>query len=285
MVPRAKTFPIALSLVLLSLLAGCTPHPPSWPPSPSELADGATWYLDMERFQTGVHGRLVCSECHDDITPGESAAPHPDTSNLAVVATSLYDYKKCKACHPQEFTAYEQGVHAEALANPEAVKLEAPAPTCGHCHNAHYATAETRAELLVSVSEACGDCHQQAREAYEHNYHGKAALLGRETTATCADCHGAHTVLALYQPAESLPACRRCHPQANEQFASYRIHAQAMLNPDPDDPRATEFRILFWVTGFFTCLVVGVLAFFYTHTGLWFLRSLHERLRGGGRHD
>jgi hypothetical protein len=79
-------------------------------------------------------------------------------------------------------------------------------------------------------------------------------------------------------------ACRRCHPQADASFASYRIHAHETLDPDPDDPRAGEFQLFFWVKLFFTVLVVSVLAFFYTHTGLWFLRSLHERLRGG-HHD
>jgi hypothetical protein len=167
------------------------------------------------------------------------------------------------------------------MASPESVESGLSPPTCGHCHNAHYATPESRAELLTGVGEVCSECHPEALESYHHNYHGKVALLGYEKTATCADCHGAHTIRALYEAEESLPACLRCHPEANEHFASYRIHASATLNPDPDDPRSTEFRIFFWVTLFFTLLVVGVLAFFYTHTGLWFLRSLHERLRGG----
>jgi hypothetical protein len=138
---------------------------------------------------------------------------------------------------------------------------------------------------LASTSETCGTCHADALETYRHNYHGKAALLGSANSATCADCHGAHTVLALYEPDEAIPACSRCHPQASDSFVSFRIHAQATLDPDPEDPRASDFRIFFWVTVFFTVLVVAVLTFFYLHTGLWFLRSLHERLRKGGRHD
>jgi hypothetical protein len=280
---RPKMF---VTILLLSiLLPGCAPRPPTWPPRPEELTDGSTWYVEMERYQRSVHGTLSCEECHPDILPGDATAPHPEPDRLGQEARSLYDYATCEACHPEEYAAYGQGVHAEAMANPDEVEPETPPPTCGHCHNAHYDTAGTRAELLSSTSETCGACHAEALESYEHNYHGKAALLGRETTATCSDCHGAHTVLALYEAEEALPACRRCHPEANETLAGYRIHAQATLNPDPDDPRADEFRLFFWVTLFFTVLVVGVLAFFYTHTGLWFLRSLHERLRKGGRHD
>jgi hypothetical protein len=281
-IPRTKVF---LTILLLAILTvGCSPRPPTWPPLPDRLVETSSWYLDIEHFQRSAHGSLACDECHADIKPGDLNTPHPDTTRLTTEATTLYDYKTCESCHPQEYAAYELGVHAEALANPAGVELDAAPPTCGHCHDAHYASAETRAELLVSASETCGDCHPEALETYQHNYHGKAALLGRETTATCTDCHGAHTVLALFEAEESLPACRRCHPEANDRFVSYRIHAQATLNPDFDDPRATDFRIFFWVTLFFTCLVVGVLAFFYTHTGLWFLRSLHERLRRGGHH-
>jgi len=281
--PRTR---MLVTILLLSvLLPGCAPRPPTWPPRAEELADGSTWYVDVARYQRSVHGTLTCQECHTDILPGDLTIPHPDTDRLTQETTSLYDYATCEECHPQEYAAYEQGVHAEAMATPDEFQPEAPPPTCGHCHNAHYATAETRAELLTSTSETCGTCHPEALESYEHNYHGKAALLGRPTTATCTDCHGAHTVLALYEAEEAVPACRRCHLQANENLVSYRIHAQATLNPDPDDPRADEFRLFFWVTLFFTVLVVSVLAFFYTHTGLWFLRSLHERLRKGGRRD
>ncbi len=277
--PRTRTFLILL--LLFMPLAGCAPRPPTWPPFLDTLTRNARWYVDVERFQRSAHGGLTCEECHPDVPLEDPAAPHPDPAELTVSATSLYDYQTCEACHPQEYAAYGEGVHAEALAQPEEITLEAEAPTCGHCHDAHYVATETRADLLTSVSQTCGECHPDALESYEHNYHGKAALLGHERTATCSDCHGGHTVLALYEPDESVPACRRCHPDANIRLAGFRIHAEETLSPAQDDPRAQDFKLFFWVKLFFTVLVVGVLAFFYTHTALWFLRSLHERLRGG----
>lgn len=279
---RAKAF-LSL-LVLSSLLLACAPRPPSWAPFPEKLTESATWYVDIERFQQSAHGNLACEECHADIVPGSATAPHPEPANLTLGDTEIYDYAACASCHPQEYAAYQQGEHAAAMANPAEVKLDQPAPTCGHCHDAHYASVESRAELLVSVSETCAGCHPAELETYEHNYHGKAALLGYEQTAICADCHGAHTVLALQEADEAISACRQCHPEANERFVSFRIHPEETMNPDPGDPRATESMIFFWVKLFFTCLVFGVLAFFYTHTGLWFLRSLHERLRRDRHH-
>jgi hypothetical protein len=280
-VARTRMF---LTIVLLStLLLGCAPRPPSWPPFLDDLSETDTWYLDVERYQQAAHGNLTCEQCHPDIALDDPSVPHPNAEDLTLPATSLVDYAACESCHPQEVAATMGGVHAEAMAAPDPSVLEADPPTCGHCHNAHYATSETRAELLTTVSEACADCHLAALETYEENYHGQSALLGHEKTATCTDCHGAHTVLALQDPGESMPACKRCHPEATDSFVSHLIHAEETPNPDPDDPNAVEFQILFWVKIFFTVLVVGVLAFFYTHTGLWFLRSLHERLRGKHR--
>jgi hypothetical protein len=271
-----------LTILLLTVLVlGCAPRPPSWPPFPEKLGETSTWYVDMERFQRSAHGGLTCGECHADVMPGDPAEPHPDAAQIALPATALYDYGTCEPCHPQEYAAYERGVHAEAAVDPTENGSGILAPTCGDCHNAHYATAEARAGLLSSVSETCGSqCHAEALESYEQNYHGKAALLGYQKTATCTDCHGAHHVLALFEKAEAISACRRCHTDANTRLVGHRIHAHETLDADPDDPRAADFALFFWVRLFFTLLVVCVLGFFYTHTGLWFLRSLHERLRG-----
>ena len=76
----------------------------------------------------------------------------------------------------------------------------------------------------------------------------------------------------------SLPAVAATLRPTNS-FVSFRIHPQETLNVDPEDPGSENAQLFFWVKLFFTCLVVAVLAFFYTHTGLWFLRSLHEKLR------
>jgi hypothetical protein len=248
-----------------------------------DLAETATWYLAGERYQQAAHGLLTCDQCHPDVVLGDPSAAHPDVGVLTVPATALYDYGRCESCHPQAYAAMQAGVHAEAVAAAETSAPDTELPTCGHCHNAHYAPSPTREEMLTAVSEACGECHMAALETYEENYHGQSALLGHERTATCTDCHGAHTVLALQEPEESIPACKRCHPRATDTFVGHLIHAEETPNPDPDHPNALQFQILFWVKVFFTVLVVSVLAFFYTHTGLWFLRSLHERLRGKHR--
>jgi len=284
--PTGSTLPAAgmreiwLSLAILAiLLAGCAPRPQTWPSQPENPALTSTWHIDVARFLSSAHGGVACETCHADIAVGETSMPHPDVTRLTLSATSLYDYSTCARCHPQEYADYDRGAHAAARAQSEGEGE--PSPTCGHCHSSHYAAAYTRAELLSNVAETCGTCHPEELESYRADYHGKAALLGYEQAATCTDCHGAHAVSSLYDVGETVQACRRCHPEVNASTASYRVHARETLNAGSDDTRAQESALLFWVKLFFTVLVVSVLAFFYTHTLLWFLRSLHERLKKG----
>ena len=241
---------------------------PSMPPEPS------SWYVDVQRYNQGVHGGFDCSLCHLEISAGD----HPTRENLDQNATDLFDYQACAACHPQEYQYYQSGVHAEALA--DETEGEYPAPTCGHCHDPHYRQVLSRVEVIDAQVNICGQCHPSELETYLEDYHGKTAVdLDFADSASCADCHGSHQVLALDQPEEEVQACRRCHPGASENMAGFLIHAEETLSPDPVQPHSREFVLLFLVQGFFVVLTVGVLAFFYGHTFLWLLRGLHEKLR------
>lgn len=258
-------------------LSACASRPPTWIEPVDDLSG---WFINSTRFRASAHGNMSCADCHPEVKIDDPQAPHPNLDRLGTSATDLYDYQACARCHPQEYEAYTEGAHAKARQNPGGVKIEAEPPTCGHCHNAHYTTADrARAELATSTSESCGQCHPLQLTSYQENYHGKAAALRYEQSASCADCHGAHRVSALDTPEEAVVACRRCHPGANVNMASALIHAEETRSAPPDHPRAGQYALLFWVKMFFTLLVVGVLTFFYAHTLLWLLRDLHRKLK------
>lgn len=271
-----RWLPSTLLLVALSLSA-CSPRPPTW----VEPTDGPRgWFIDSTRYQASAHGNMACADCHSEVKVDDPQAPHPDRNRLRVAATALYDYQACAQCHPQEYAAYTEGAHAQVRRNPGSFKSDAEPPTCGHCHDAHYAIAgRSRSELMTSTIESCGQCHELQLASYEENYHGKAAALHYEQSASCVDCHGAHRVAALTAPEEAVIACRRCHPEANVNMAGFLIHAEETLSAPSDDPRVGQYALLFWLKLFFTVLVVGVLTFFYAHTLLWLLRDLHHKLK------
>jgi hypothetical protein len=243
---------------------------------PSKEPEPGSWYVDVQRYNQGVHGGMDCSVCHLEISLGH----HPNPNYLGQNTTDLFDYQACASCHPQEYEYYQLGVHAEVMSGARESESEYPAPTCGHCHDPHYRQVLSRLEVIDAQVQICGQCHPSELETYLENYHGKTAVdLDFEDSASCADCHGSHQVLALDQPQEALQACLKCHPEATENMAGFLIHAEETLSPEADAAHARESVLLFVVQLFFVILTASVLAFFYGHTFLWLLRGLHERLR------
>ena len=243
---------------------------------PSQEREFGSWYVEVQRYNQGVHGGMDCSLCHTGIDSDE----HPDPENLSESATDVFDYEACASCHPQEYEYYHRGVHAEVLSGTVQSEIEYPAPTCGHCHDPHYRQVLSRLQVIDAQVDICGQCHPSELETYLENYHGKTAVdLDHADSASCADCHGSHQVVALDQPEIAVQVCRKCHPDATENMVGYLIHAEETLSPDADASHARESVLLFLVQLFFVVLTVSVLVFFYGHTFLWLLRGLHERLR------
>jgi len=243
---------------------------------PSHEPEFGSWYVEVQRYKQGVHGGMDCSLCHTEIDSDE----HPDPENLSESATDVFDYEACASCHPQEYEYYQRGVHAEVLSGTVQSESEYPAPTCGHCHDPHYRQVLSRLQVIDAQVDICGQCHPSELETYLENYHGKTAVdLDHADSASCADCHGSHQVVALDQPEKAVLVCRKCHPDATENMVGYLIHAEETLSPDADASHARESVLLFLVQLFFVVLTVSVLAFFYGHTFLWLLRGLHEKLR------
>jgi hypothetical protein len=247
-----------------------------WSSSASESEDlpKRSWFIDMGKFASSSHGRLVCSECHSDIE--EKGVKHPDLKFLNRDSTLLYDYKKCERCHPQEYQRYLKGAHAKAL-----LEKKKNAPTCGNCHVAHYVLFnQVRLELGRWMTEMCGVCHPIEKWSYLDNYHGKAAAsLGYEASAYCTDCHGAHTCLSLKKKEIALEMCQKCHPNAQIQFTGFVIHASEESLKKEDMEKRSKVRVIHWIEIGFGILVFLVLAFFYSHTLVWILRKVHEWLK------
>jgi methylphosphotriester-DNA--protein-cysteine methyltransferase len=247
----------------------------------------STWFVDKSEYAVSAHGSFSCEECHSTLLEDDQEHPDPtDQAFLKKEPARSYDYSQCRRCHPDNYARYGTGVHAEALKKdllteetPSAPAM--PAPTCGSCHSSHYAKAKlSRVESGMFMVETCGTCHPEETRSYLKNYHGKTAVYHKmEDSALCTDCHGAHRCVSLQENTQALAACRRCHPEATDEFAEYVIHATtAGLSEEEEDKRAkVELIHLIEIIG--VIFVVAVLGFFYFHTIIWFLRRMHEKLR------
>lgn len=266
----------AVAVILVAAAALVAQHAYPISGRPSSQPELSSWYVDVQRYNQGVHGGMECSVCHTDIDTQE----HPNPENLGRSATAAFPYEACASCHPQEYEQYQHGVHAELLSGARSSESEYPAPTCGDCHDPHYQQVWSRLQVIDAQVSICGQCHPSELASYLDNYHGKTAVdLDFEESASCADCHGSHEVMALDQPQDAVLACQKCHPDADENMAGFLIHAEETLSPEPGASHAREFVLFFFVQLFFLILTASVLAFFYGHSFLWLLRGLHEKLR------
>ncbi|MBR9990008.1 MAG: hypothetical protein KFH98_09645, partial [Gemmatimonadetes bacterium] len=72
--------------------------------------------------------------------------------------------------------------------------------SCSSCHTGFDRYPHERTSALGTLS--CSGCHEVAAEAYAHGVHSQAAVSSADGTAaiqsaTCADCHGVHDVVAI----------------------------------------------------------------------------------------
>ncbi|NIQ97187.1 MAG: cytochrome C, partial [Desulfuromonadales bacterium] len=134
--------------------------------------------------------------------------------------------------------------------------------TCIPCHDNHE-MMERNAVIPTAV------------ETYLESYHGKGYDLGLpDNNAGCADCHTAHEVLPMEDPASTVHAtnlqktCQECHAKATEFFSMYYAHG--------DHADSENYPILYWTFMGMSSLLIGTFAVFWIHSLLWMFRGFVE---------
>jgi len=264
-----------------------------------DTASLSTWFVDMNQYAAAAHGSLSCEECHgpmlgngisngvgDGIGIGKGKShPDPDAANFLKTQTIRnFDYQACQKCHKSAYARFIKGEHATAADKEKTAGKPSEtgyAPKCGDCHSAHYVKSHlSRTQTGKIMTETCGACHQEQKESFLANYHGKAAVnLGYDKAALCTDCHGAHTALSLKDKEAALNACLRCHFDATPEFANIIIHDSKKNLDLKNDTKKSGLKWVHGLGALSLIFVVAVLIFFYLHTGLLMLRKLHEKLR------
>lgn len=221
-------------------------------------------YVRPEDIAGSMHGDFSCIDCH---------------SRLQATMHARRDAAResCANCHTDQAAAYEAGYHGTSG--------EGPKPTCITCHGSHDVQEADTRDFVHRASEQCARCHEQMNERFTGgNAFGMSTHLAGEDVATCADCHGYHTVLPSEDPnspvneANILTTCRQCHANAPANFVDVQMHLSE--GPIPDDPR---LRI---VTIYMLTLLIGTFGFFGYLTALgirfeWRRQAERARSRSG----
>ncbi|MBI2358131.1 MAG: cytochrome c3 family protein, partial [Deltaproteobacteria bacterium] len=224
-------------------------------------------------YMDSIHGRALmqggllvaanCSSCHGShgIVPAADPKSTVHKSNIP---------ETCGRCHAGVLRVYADSVHGKAAKRGNPI-----APVCIDCHSAHEIRRVEMERWRLEIVRECGTCHAQSLRTFRDTFHGQVTTLGFTRVARCSDCHGAHDILPKSDPRSTVApnrivtTCRKCHAQANANFAKYDPHADAA-------DRARN-PVLYYTARFMTWLLAGVFLFFGFHTALWAGRPLFAR--------
>lgn len=243
------------------------------------VAEESVEALLKERYTDDTHGQglllsgLViaptCVSCHGshEILPPENEKAHVNRANVA---------ETCGKCHVGVLEQYRKSIHGSIRngGKREHPEWDQSPATCIDCHKPHH-VVKPGEEFKRSVVNTCTGCHGARGDTYRGTFHGRMTDLGSDRVAKCADCHTAHNILPSDDPKSSVnPAnrratCQKCHPTANESFASYAIHA------DPNDPDA--WPTLHIIESALTWMLHLTWMFGAAHMLLWLQRGLRDK--------
>lgn len=227
----------------------------------------------IERYTESIHGKglmksgltvtAMCSNCHT----AHGVLPRSDTLS-SVNPRNLPS--TCGSCHHGIEEQFQKSIHSKLVS-----KTDRELPVCDDCHSAHKIRRADEQGFKLEIMDQCGRCHEKIAETYFDTYHGKVSQLGYTKTAKCYDCHGAHDILPIADPASRLShdnvvgTCQKCHEGATRRFAGYLSHA---THHDPE-----KYPFLFWTFWGMTSLLVGTFFFGGVHTLLWLPRAISYR--------
>lgn len=196
-------------------------------------------FVDEKSTEHSIHAGFDCVTCHADV----KEIPHAE--KLAVAA--------CATCHEDAMTEVAASIHAKN-GSPDT-------PTCGDCHGSHDIRAHADSLSWVNprkLAFTCGRCHADPAlvqkyhipikdpvTAYQRSVHGRLALTGADSVATCGSCHGNHKILAANDPQSQVyhfnisQTCGACHESITQEFAQ-SVHGVAVARGSHDAPVCTD---------------------------------------------
>jgi hypothetical protein len=187
-----------------------------------------------------------------------AAAPTPAATQVAspVLQENLsIGNDTCLACHSKPFTTMdlEDGTQLGLYVPPDTYNHSVHGESgiaCVQCHTTvgNYPhppfSAQNQRDVTLKLNEVCARCHSSQHDKTMDSVHAKALAEGNTNAAVCTDCHGAHSVERMTDPATNalLPEmrtripeiCARCHNVIYQQYAN-SVHGSALEDENNTD--------------------------------------------------
>lgn len=274
---ESRTYP----LNVISVCSECHQQHSGATPNGHNPRDFFQTYLDsVHGHAVSEHGMVVaanCVNCHGSHEVRTASDVQSQVHRRQIPKT-------CGQCHVGIAETYRTSIHGQRLSEDHP-----DAPVCTDCHAAHAITRAATPSFERDIVNECGECHDRTGvrsedrsslySTYRRSYHGQVTALGSTRAARCSDCHGAHEIRPISEPASRLhvdhriDVCRQCHTGARPAFAKFQAHA------DFRDGQRYPLLNAVWI--YFIILMSFTFAFFGIHSILWFARSSIDRFRSG----
>jgi formate dehydrogenase gamma subunit len=131
--------------------------------------------VDKATLDRSAHRSLECTDCHD----GFDAENLPHKSPMARV--------DCASCHDE--AGRKHPFHPRLAQTP---RLAGDDTGCTGCHGTHAVAGIKSAGFpfaRAQQGDACGRCHQRARDQFLSSAHGRALASRVAEAPACLDCH------------------------------------------------------------------------------------------------
>lgn len=242
---------------------------------------------NIEHYKQSFHARpdednpdkakATCEECH---ASHDFNVPPKGSERRTAWHKEIPDTCGTQ-CHEDQLESYAASVHGEAVLD----KNDPKGAVCTDCHSAHQIINTSSEKFKLGNVNTCGDCHKEQLASYTDTYHGQVNRLGGAYTAKCADCHDSHGIRAADHPKSKvhpnnrMKTCTKCHNDkkpgmrdATPGFASFGPHANTH--------DFEKYPQMYIASKFMVALLIGVFAFFWAHSGLWYYREWQDRKHG-----
>lgn len=225
-----------------------------------------------EKYKQSSHFRPKLASGHDQDKPYCVTCHRNPVYNPKEFEPPKRITDRCVICHEDEEFVKDWYKHTSRRINEVRRSSAEIIQLCSTCHG-DKRLVERHLEAARKEGRQLGRKYEDAVESYQASFHGKVTKYGFTKAANCLDCHADATnyflnvhllrpsrnIMSPVHKDQRLRTCKRCHENADENYAQLDPHPSKKLK---DNPFAYYADLAYgWVGDVVFVLLIALAAF------------------------